>query len=81
MNRAIVQFCRVRRRFSSQRDEGVGYKIHGMIRATKIRGTPMSEGLMNWSKKLRIMVRFRAQFLLNLLVEVQVRWEMCDLGF
>lgn len=34
---------------------------HGRLSARAIRGIPRCVGLMNWSKKLRIMVRFRVQ--------------------
>lgn len=62
VNRLINQDWRVVRRLLSQRFVGAGKINHGIIIARAINGIPRSEGLKNWSKKLRFMVNFRAQF-------------------
>lgn len=73
VNRLINQFCRVISRLLSHRAEGVGKRIQGRLRARAIRGIPKNEGLMNWSKKLSVMVRFRALFWVFLCFEGWVR--------
>lgn len=60
VNRLINQLCRVITRLFNHRFVGVGSRSHGMEMASVIRGIPISVGLMNWSKKLRFMVKFRA---------------------
>lgn len=45
---------------------GVGKRIHGRRRARAIRGIPRKKGLINWSKKLNVMVSFRILFLVFL---------------
>jgi hypothetical protein len=53
--------CRVIRRLFSHRAEGAGKRIHGRVNATAISGIPRYVGLINWSKKLSVMVSFRVQ--------------------
>lgn len=72
MNRLINQFWRVRRRLVRHRAVGVGKRIHGRRRARAIRGIPKKKGLINWSKKLSIMVSFRILFLAFLCFEVRI---------
>lgn len=60
VNRLINQLWSVRSRLFSHRVEGVGRRSHGRDRARAIRGMPNSIGLINWSKKLSVMVSFRA---------------------
>lgn len=59
VSRLMNQACRVSSRLFSHRPEGAGNNNQGRLRARIIRGTPRSMGLINWSKKLRIMVSFR----------------------
>ena len=54
------QFCNTNRRLDSQRFVGAGNIIHGRRIDNKISGIPSRVGLKNWSKKLKIMVSFRA---------------------
>lgn len=54
--------CRAKKRLLSHRVVGAGYIIQGRVIARAIRGTPRSEGLINWSKRLTVMVRFRILF-------------------
>lgn len=56
------QLCRVRRRLLSHRVVGLGKRAHGRVSAKAIRGMPRKTGLMNWSKKLSVMVSFKSQF-------------------
>lgn len=58
-NRPMNQFCSVRSRLFSQRVVGVGNKTQGRVRARAIKGMPRNTGLINWSKKLSVMVSFR----------------------
>lgn len=62
VNRLINQPCRLDRRLFSQRGDGEGNKTQGRVRAIAIKGIPISVGLANWSKKLSVMVSFRALF-------------------
>lgn len=73
------QPCKVRTRLVSHLEEGFGKRIHGRERARAIRGIPKNEGLANWSKKLSIMVSFRALFLVFLCFGLWVRLEKCVL--
>lgn len=41
---------------------GEGRRRAGNVIAMRIRGIPRKDGLENWSKKLRFMVRFRELF-------------------
>lgn len=52
------QFWKVSRRLFKRRLQGVGYKIQGRAMASIIKGTPNSSGLINWSKRLVIMISF-----------------------
>lgn len=61
VKRLMNQPWRVKRRLFSHRLVGVGMSTHGRLSARAIKGIPRCVGLMNWSKKLRIMVRFRVQ--------------------
>lgn len=63
VERLINHPSRVVRRLFSQRVVGFGTKIQGRVRASAIRGMPNSLGLINWSKKLNVMVSFRSLFL------------------
>lgn len=56
------QLCRVSSRLFSHRVVGLGKSAHGSVNARAIRGIPRKTGLINWSKKLSVMVRFRSQF-------------------
>lgn len=58
----INHSCRVDRRFGIHRLLGVGRRRAGNSVASRIRGIPRRYGLENWSKKLKIMVRFRGDF-------------------
>lgn len=81
MKRQTNQFCRVKSRLFSHREEGVGKRSQGNKRARAINGMPRYVGLINWSKKLRIMVSFRALFLVLGCFEGRVRWGMCGPWF
>ena len=59
MIRLINHNCRVERRLVIQRLPGEGINKAGNAVAMRINGIPRREGLENWSKKLRFMVRFR----------------------
>ena len=48
----------VDRRFGTHRLFGAGSSKVGSSIESRVRGIPMRQGLMNWSKKLRFMVRF-----------------------
>ena len=61
VNRLINHPCSVIRRLFSHRAEGVGKRIHGRVSATAMSGMPRYVGLINWSKKLSVMVSFRVQ--------------------
>lgn len=61
VNRLMNHPWRVIRRLFSHRAEGVGKRIHGRVNATAISGIPKYVGLINWSKKLSVMVSFRVQ--------------------
>ena len=52
----------VERRLVSHRLFGVGRSRAGNSIESRISGIPKRQGLVNWSKKLRFMVRFRAGF-------------------
>lgn len=54
--------CRVDRRLVIHRLFGVGSSRVGNSIESRVRGIPMRQGLMNWSKKLRFMVKFMARF-------------------
>lgn len=64
MNRLINQFCNVSTRLFIHREEGVGNMIQGIIMAKAINGTPKNIGLVNWSKKLNVIVSFKRLFLM-----------------
>jgi len=57
--RLMNQPCKVKSRLFNHRLVGAGNNNQGRLRARAIRGIPRYVGLINWSKKLRIMVRFR----------------------
>lgn len=59
VSRPINQFWRVSIRLFSHRVVGVGKSSQGRVRAKAIKGMPRHTGLMNWSKKLSVMVSFR----------------------
>lgn len=44
----------------SHRVVGAGKRSQGSVRARAIKGMPRYTGLINWSKKLSIMVSFKA---------------------
>lgn len=50
--------CRVDKRLVIHRLLGVGSRRAGNRTDSRVRGTPRRHGLMNWSKKLKFMVRF-----------------------
>lgn len=58
----INQLCRVSRRQLSHRTVGLGKSAQGKASARAIRGMPRKTGLINWSKKLSVMVKIRFQF-------------------
>ena len=58
-NRPINQFCNVRTRLFNHRVVGAGKRSQGKVRANPIKGTPRNTGLINWSKKLNVMVSFK----------------------
>lgn len=55
--------CRVDRRLVIHRLLGEGSSRAGNSMERRIRGIPMRHGLVNWSKKLIIMVRVKGGFL------------------
>lgn len=59
VNRATNQLWKVSTRLLSQRRVGVGKSTHGRTSAGAIKGIPINQGLINWSKRLRVMVRVR----------------------
>lgn len=54
---------RVESRLVIHRLSWEGKSRAGKVIATRIRGIPSREGLENWSKKLRFMVRFKMGWL------------------
>jgi len=58
-NRPMNQFCSVSSRLFNHRVVGVGKRIQGRVKAKAIKGMPRNTGLINWSKKLSVMVSFR----------------------
>lgn len=62
MKRLINQLWRAKKRLLSHRVVGAGYITQGRVMARAINGTPSSVGLINWSKRLTVMVRFRILF-------------------
>lgn len=60
VKRLINHICKVIRRLSSHRLDDFKIIIHGIIIAKTISGIPISEGLRNWSKKVKFMVNFKA---------------------
>lgn len=79
VNRLINQFCSVSKRLFIHRTCGAGSRIQGSVRARAIRGIPSNEGLINWSKKLSVMVRIRALFWIFPCFEGRVRLGKCGL--
>lgn len=77
-NCLMNQFCRVRRWFFTQREEGAGKRTQGKVRARAIRGIPRYTGLINWSKKLSVMVSFRGLSLVFERPGMLARWGMCE---
>lgn len=59
VNVFVAQSCRVDRRLGVKRLVMVRMSMGGMIMAMMIRGMPRACGIINWSKKLNVMVRFR----------------------
>lgn len=55
--------CKVDRRSVIHRLFWVDSRRAGNVIAIRIRGIPSRDGLENWSKKLRFMVRFRGRWL------------------
>lgn len=53
------QSCKVDSRLVIHRLSGEGSRSAGNVIAIRIKGMPRREGLENWSKKLRFMVRFK----------------------
>lgn len=54
--------CRVENRLVTHRLSGEGSSRAGSSMESRIRGMPSRCGLVNWSKKLRFMVRFMGCF-------------------
>lgn len=50
------------KRLLIQREDRVGNKTQGSVRASTIKGIPRNVGLINWSKKLNVIVRLRGLF-------------------
>lgn len=61
--RLISHSCRVDSRLVIHRLFSDGKRRAGNVIEIKIRGIPSREGLENWSKKLRFMVRFKGMWL------------------
>lgn len=59
MNRLIVHHCKVERRLVNHRLFWAGKIIDGINKARIINGIPRICGLMNWSKNVGFMVRFK----------------------
>ena len=59
VTRLMNHDCRVDRRSVIHRLFWVGSRRAGNVIAIRIRGIPSRDGLENWLKKLRFMVRFR----------------------
>lgn len=59
VTRLMNHNCRVVSRLVIHRLSGEGRRRAGNVIEIKIKGIPRKEGLENWSKKLRFMVRFR----------------------
>ena len=81
MNRLINHVWTVISRLFTHRDGGVGNSTHGSAIAMAMSGIPRKDGLANWSKKLTIMVSFRAQFYVSLRLLGLVRLVLYDSGF
>lgn len=79
VNRLINQLWRVKSRLVIQRVVGVGNKSQGSRRARATKGIPRRTGLMNWSKKLSVMVSFRILFLVFLCFGWWAHLGMCGL--
>lgn len=79
VNRLMNQLCRASKRLFNHRDVGVGKRIHGRVNARAIRGMPRKTGLINWSKKLSVMVSFKSLFWVFPRFEVWVRMGKCGL--
>ena len=59
VSRPMNQFCSVNNRLLSHRVVGVGNRSQGKVKARAIKGMPKYTGLINWSKKLSVMVSFK----------------------
>lgn len=59
VNELIVHDWSVERRLVNHRVFWVGKRVDGISRARVVNGIPRICGLMNWSKNVRFMVRFR----------------------
>ena len=81
VNRLINHVWTVISRLFTHRDGGVGNSTHGSAIAMAMSGIPRKDGLANWSKKLTIMVSFRAQFYVSLRLLGLVRLVLYDSGF
>lgn len=57
--RLMNHSCRVERRLVIHRLPGDGSRRAGNVSEIRISGMPRSDGLENWSKKFRLMVRFK----------------------
>lgn len=57
--RLMDHSCRVERRLVTHRLSGDGSRRAGNVSEIRISGMPRSDGLENWSKKLKFMVRFK----------------------
>ena len=66
--RLMDHSCKVDSRLVIHRLSREGSSRAGKVVAIKIRGIPRMEGLENWSKKLRFMVKFRGWCLGLLLI-------------
>lgn len=51
------QLWKVNIRLFNQREVGVGKRTQGRTREMASKGIPICQGLINWSKRLKVMVR------------------------
>lgn len=62
MNELIIHDWSVEKRLVNHRVFWVGKIIDGISKARMVSGIPRICGLMNWSKNVRFMVRFRGLY-------------------
>ena len=79
--RLVSHSWRVESRLVTHRLSWEGSSRAGKVIAIRIRGIPRREGLENWSKKLRFMVRFKGMWLKLLVFCWMEGWLIGTLGF